>query len=59
MEATDTSVILVSTHSNTWPHIPKKLIMIVVILDEYHWICNVMKLYPIMKTHMSSRHPLE
>jgi hypothetical protein len=59
MEATDTSAILVSTHSNIWTHIPKKLIMVVVILDEYHWICNVMKLYPIMKTHMFSKHPLE
>jgi hypothetical protein len=59
MEATDTSAILVSTHSTTWPHIPQKLIMLVVILDEYHWICNVLKLHPIMKTQMSSKHRLE
>jgi hypothetical protein len=59
MEVMDTNAILVSTNSNTWPHVPKKLIMDVVILDEYHWICNVMKLYPVMKTHMSSKHPPE
>jgi len=59
MESTDTSAILVSTHSTTWPHIPQKLIMVAVILVENHWICNVLKLYPITKTQNSSKHPLE
>jgi len=59
VEATETRAILVSTRSTAWPHIPQKLIMVVVILDEYHWICNVSKLYPIMKTQVSSKHPLE
>jgi len=59
MEATDNNAILFSTHCTTWPHIPQKLITIIVILDESHWICNVLKLYPIMKTQKSSKHPLE
>jgi hypothetical protein len=59
MEAKNTSAIFVSTHSTTWTHIPRKLIMVVVILDGYHWICNVLKLYPIMKTQISSKYPPE
>jgi len=59
MEATDNSAILDLTHSTTWPHIPKILSTVVVIWDEYHWIYNVLKLYPIMKTQKSSKHPLE
>ena len=59
MEATDNSAILVSTRSTTWPHIPQKWITVIVKLDEYNWICNVLKLYPIMKTQKSSKLPLE
>jgi hypothetical protein len=59
MEAMDTSVILVSTHPNTWPHIPQNLIMVVVILDEYCCICDVLKIFYNMKTQKSFKHLLE
>jgi hypothetical protein len=53
------SAILFSTHSTTWPHILQKLIVVVVISGEYHWTCNVLILYPIRKTQIFSKHPLD